>query len=74
MREIDKLAADTFSSTRCHCGKPKRERQPFCWSCWNALEDYPARLKLPHQVGREYTENYFAAIEFLKTRRGRQIQ
>jgi len=68
VRDIDTIVAAAFSGTKCQCGRTKRERQPFCWTCWNALEDYPARLKLPHQVGRQYTENYLAAVEFLKAK------
>jgi hypothetical protein len=66
--EMNDLAARNWSGTKCNCGKVKREKESFCWSCWNLLEDCPSRPKLHGTFGSEYTSAYLACCEYLKAK------
>ena len=67
-KEMNELTLRVWEGKKCQCGKNKRERQPFCFDCWNALDGISARSNLNHKFGSEYTEAYLACVEFLKTK------
>jgi hypothetical protein len=59
------MLVKAYMGKKCQCGRPKHERQPFCFTCWNALEDVPGRNRLPHLFGEEYAVLYMKCIDVL---------
>jgi hypothetical protein len=64
-KELNQTLVAVYHGRKCQCGRPKAEKQPFCFTCWNALEDFPGRNKLTHLFGEEYAVLYFRCCDFL---------
>ena len=62
--QMNDAAATAWAGAVCQCKRAKREREAFCWICWNALEDCPARSKLPARC--EYHRCLFGLLQILK--------
>lgn len=58
---------DELSAEKCQCGKRKRSKQTFCWSCYRSL---PREMQadLYKGFGQGYEEAYTAAIKYFKER------
>ena len=51
-------------SNECHCGRPKKPRMSFCFSCYRSLPRDMQRA-LYQRFGEGYEEAYEAAVEWL---------
>jgi hypothetical protein len=63
---MNDMAVRAWLGTKCQCGKMKRERESFCFDCWNALDGVSARSRLNYKFGSEFTTAYLACCEYLK--------